>query len=102
MIRAPAHFALHRHRIPGLRAFPLVCVLQSPLAGGPDRILCPVATRAPTGRTAPLLMLDGVPHALLLRQMISLPLRVLAEQAGTAEHLRDEIIRGLDLLFTGI
>lgn len=103
MIRRPAHFAVHRHRVTAMRAYPLVCVLQSPLVDGDIRIIAPLATaEAGSIVLAPRLPLDGKVHAILLRQISHMPTRALAEQAGTAEHLRDEIIRGLDLLFTGI
>ncbi len=102
MIRTPDHLALHRHRFPGLRAYPFVCVLQAPVAGGPDRIMCPVGPAAPPGPTAPSLLFEGQRHFIMLRLMVGLPLRVLGEAVGTAEPVRADITRGIDLLFFGI
>jgi hypothetical protein len=101
--RAPeAHLALHRHRFPGLRAYPLVCVLQAPAAGGPDRIMCPVGLAAPPGPTTPVVVFEGQPHFIMLRLMVGLPLRVLGDAVGTAEPARADITRGIDLLIFGI
>lgn len=103
VIRRPAHFAVHRHRVTAMRAYPLVCVLQSPLVGGETRIVAPLGPAdAGLGPTAPRLVLDGMAHAVLLRQLSHMPLRAFAEEVGSAEALRDEIVRGLDLLFTGL
>lgn len=102
MIRAPDHLALHRHRFPGLRAYPFVCVLQAPAAGGPDRIMCPVGLAAPPGPTTPSFVFEGQPHFIMLRLMVGLPLRVLEKAVGTAEAARADITRGIDLLFFGI
>ncbi len=103
MIRRPAHFALHRHRVAAMRGYPLVCVLQSPLVDGDIRIIAPLGPpEAGRGPTAPRLVVAGLPHVVLLRQLTHMPMRALAEEVGTAEALRDEIVRGLDLLFLGI
>ncbi len=98
----PAHLAIHRHRLRGARGYPLVCILQTRAVGGPTRIVAPLATAAETGPTTPRLILDGAAYAVLLRLMLAVPLTVLADQVGTAEPIRAEIGRGLDLLFFGI
>lgn len=102
MIRSPEHLALHRHKVPALRAYPFVCVLQAPVAGGAERIVCPVVSGDLHGPTTPRLDVEGASHALILRQMRWLPLRALGPPVGTAEPARADIARGIDLLLLGI
>ncbi len=102
MRTAPEHFALHRHRIPGFRHYPFVCVLQAPVTGGRERIVCPVSTTEENGPTSPRLMIGGRDHVLMLRFMVSMPLPALGEAVGSAEAIRPAIGNAIDLLFFGI
>lgn len=102
MIPSPGHLALHRHRVPALRAFPFVCILEATAVEGPERIACPLTPAPLRGPTAPTIELMGQTYAIVLRQMRPMPLRVLGEAVGTAEPARADITRGIDLLFFGI
>ena len=98
----PEHFALHRHHIRGFRHYPFLCVLQAPVAGGRDRIVCPVSTTDELGPTSPRLMIEGRDHVVMLRFMLSLPVLALGEAVGSAQAIRPAIGNALDLLFFGI
>lgn len=81
---------------------PLLCVLQSDLADRATRIVAPVSASGYAGPLAPSLRHEGREYHVLLRGLTNAPLRVLGPAVGSAEAARDDITRGLDLLFLGV
>lgn len=84
----------------------LVCRIQSDLGVETPYILCaPVVPRAEWGRLTPKLHiavpLDGVPHVILMTQLIALPASELGAAIGDASGWRDGIVVAVDLLVLG-
>ncbi|MDZ7711134.1 MAG: CcdB family protein [Roseovarius sp.] len=84
----------------------LVCRVQTDLGLETPYILCaPVVPRADWGALVPKLhipvALDGVPHVILMSQMLALPGGEIGAAVGDASALRDEIIAAVDLLVSG-
>ncbi len=96
------HLDLVAHRIPGARPFPYVCILQSDAAGGVERIVAPVALSGYDGVLAPEVEIGGRRYRVLLRALNPVPRRMLGATVASAEPWRDDITRGLDLLFLGV
>ena len=102
-IRKPAeHLLLYRHRLTGLRAFLLFCVLQAGLVVGRKMTLCPVGPSAADGPTTPAITLQSELYRLHLRMMAASPVSMLLERIGPAAAIRPAIGNGIDLLFFGI
>jgi toxin CcdB len=89
------------------RAFPFITVLQADLAGeGPGRIVAPLAPRAAmpgaVGRLLPTVTHDGAEFLLALEPMTSIPGKALRHKLGSIAAHRDDIIRALDWVFSGV
>jgi toxin CcdB len=87
-------------------AFPLVAELQADVAEGRDRMVAPMApvTAVPAtpGRLSPIVQHDGQAFYLVLPRMGLLPRTRLTQSLGTIKQYRDDIVRAIDWLFTGI
>ena len=59
------------------------------------------AKQQPRG-LSPTVEFGEAQYALLTQAMGAVPLRDLKEKVGSISHLRDETVRALDLLFTGV
>lgn len=84
----------------------LVCRVQTDLGVETPYILCaPVVPRDGWGALAPKLhipvTLDGVPHVVLMSQLVSIPGAVLGPVVADATPWRDDIIAAVDLLVSG-
>lgn len=84
----------------------LICRIQTDLGvETPFVLVAPVMPKADWGRLVPRLhletRLDGVPHVIVMTQLIALPAREIGVQLGSAEALRDDIVAAVDLLVTG-
>ncbi len=49
----------------------------------------------------PLVLIEGVPHILVTHRLGSVPKRELGRPIGSLAEYHDDIIRALDVLFTG-
>lgn len=82
---------------------PYLCVLQSDAtADRRTRVVAPVALGMGEDPLSPALRHEGREYRVLLRGVTNLPTRLLGTAVGSAEAVRDEITRGLDLLFLGV
>lgn len=84
----------------------LVCRVQTDLGVETPYILCaPVVPRARWGALVPKLhiaiALDGVPHVILMSQLVALPAPVIGPSVGDATAWRDEMVAAVDLLVAG-
>jgi toxin CcdB len=89
------------------RAFPFIAVLQADLAGeGRGRVVAPLAPRqampGAVGRLLPIVRHDGTEFLLALELLTSVPVSALQHRLGSIAQHRDDIIRALDWLFTGV
>ena len=86
------------------RPYPFIAVLQSDYSVGMDRLcapLIPLRLSVPS-RGSPLVAVGAEMFLLLLGQMTALPTRLLRRHIGSIASSRDDIIRAIDWLFTGI
>jgi toxin CcdB len=92
------------HRFRG--GFPYVVELQANVAEGNDRIVAPlVLTGGRSGRVdrlMPLVRLEGADYFLAIPLLGRLPRNRLRHPVGTIRAYRDDIVRAIDWLFTGI
>lgn len=84
----------------------LVCRIQTDLGVAMPFVLCAPVVRAdawgpPIPRLHILVEVDGVPHLLLMTQMLSIPAIDLGATVAYADHQREAVIRAVDLLVTG-
>lgn len=84
----------------------LVCRVQTDLGiETPYILFAPVLPRAEWGALVPRLHiaihLDGIPHVILMSQMIALPGSVIGPAVGDATAWRDDIVAAIDLLVVG-
>ncbi len=84
----------------------LVCRIQTDLGIETPYILCaPVVARSEWGALTPRLhiafQLDGIPHVMVMSQMIALPGAQIGPAIGDASAWRDEIVAAVDLLISG-
>lgn len=84
----------------------LVCRVQTDLGIETPYVLCaPVLPRAQWGAIVPKLHiaihLDGIPHVIIISQMIALPGSAIGPAVGDASAWRDEIVAAVDLLVSG-
>jgi toxin CcdB len=84
----------------------LVCRVQTDLGLETPYILCaPVVPRAAWGALVPRLhipvLLEGVPHVILMSQLVALPGSEIGAAVGDAATLRDELVAAIDLLVSG-
>jgi toxin CcdB len=94
---------------PGRRfraAFPFIVELQADVAEGKDRLVAPlvpaIARPGVVDRQAPLVRLDGVAYYLAIPLMGAISRNRLRNPVGTIRAYRDDIVRAIDWLFTGI
>ena len=90
-----------------LRNGPLVIVLQDDRVSGiVTRIVAPLVPVSDTGiqprNLCPVVNVDGNVMVCLTQSMAALPLRDLEFVQFNLSHRREEFIRALDLLFTGV
>jgi len=90
-----------------LRSGPeLVCRIQTDLGVETPYILCaPVLPRSDWGALVPKLHipvpLGGLPHVIVMSQMIALPGAEIGQVVGDASAWRDDIVAAVDLLVSG-
>ena len=100
-------FDVHRPRLSGGRRGPSFLVnLQSDLLStGPTVVvapLWPVAARRTRPPVSVRVDIQGQAYWLVLTDIAYLRVKDLGRAEGNIEEARDQIIRGLDLLFTGV
>ena len=88
-------------------SFPFITVVEADWIESVERLCAPlyrvVAGQAgPAVREMPSVWLDGRPFRLLLKQMRPFPTHSLRRPVGSVAAYRDDIVRALDWLFTGI
>ncbi len=84
----------------------LVCRVQTDLGIETPYILCaPVLPRSEWGALIPKLhisvQLDGLPHVIIMSQMVALPGAQIGPTTGDASAWRDEIVAAIDFLVSG-
>jgi toxin CcdB len=84
----------------------LVCRIQTDLGIETPYILCaPVLPRSEWGALIPKLhisfQLDGIPHVIIMSQMIALPGTQIGPAIGDASAWRNDIVAAVDLLISG-
>jgi toxin CcdB len=84
----------------------LVCRIQTDLGIETPYILCaPVLPRSEWGALIPKLhisfQLDGIPHVIIMSQMIALPSTQIGPAIGDASAWRNDIVAAVDLLISG-
>ena len=75
------------------------------LEGMQTRLVAPLATAAagsPIRGLTPTVAVGGQSYLLLTHLMAAVPARTLGELAGSARGQREEIVRAIDLLVTGL
>jgi toxin CcdB len=94
---------------PGRRfrnAYPFVVELQANVVESNDRMIAPLVPAAdypaPAGRQTPLVRHNGDGYYLAIPLMGALPHNRLRNPVGTIRAYRDDIVRAIDWLFTGI
>lgn len=84
----------------------IVCRVQTYLGIETPYILCaPVLPRSKWGALTPKLHipihLDGVPHIIIISQLVAIPGAQIGSVVGDAPAWRDEIVATIDLLVSG-
>ena len=91
--------------LPGAPSRTWAVVLQHEDVGAAaTRLVAPLATTEdmrPVERLHPLIMFQDHEYFIAIDQMAAIPRSSIGPEAGDASHLRDEITRALDFLFTG-
>ena len=92
------------HRVAGGAS--LLCRVQTEFGRDIPTVLCaPVAPLADWGPAAPRLHivfpLDGVPHVIVMTQLVAVSTTDLGPAIGDASDRRDEIVAAVDLLVSG-
>jgi len=86
--------------------FPFIAELQADVAQGRDRMVAPMAPfasySAAPGRLTPIVQHGGAAFYLVLPLMGLLPRPRLTNPVGSIRGQRDDIVRAIDWLFTGI
>jgi toxin CcdB len=87
-------------------SYPFVVELQANVSEGNDRMVAPLIPAAnyttAAGRQTPLVRHDGDAYYLAIPLMSTLSRRRLRNPVGTIKQYRDDIVRAIDWLFTGI
>lgn len=101
-----AQFDVYRNPRPGL--FPLLLDVQADLLSRlASRIVVPMAKRARYG-AAPLTHLNPtakvarVEYVLVFQELAAVPTTALGDAVGSLKSQRADLVKALDLLFTGI
>jgi toxin CcdB len=98
---------VHLNPGPRLRAVvPFIAELQADVSDGRERIVAPMVSAAnfpgASGRQTPLVYHDGAAYHLVIPSMVLVPRTRLTNPVGTIRAYRDDIVRAIDWLFTGI
>lgn len=87
-------------------AFPFVAELQADVAEGRDRMVAPMAlvsaVPATPARLSPIVQHGSRAFYLVIPHMGLLPRNRLTKPVGTIKQYRDDIVRAIDWLFTGV
>jgi toxin CcdB len=87
-------------------AFPFIAELQADIAEGRDRMVAPMAlvgsVPSTPARLSPIVQHGGSAFYLVLPLMGLLPRTRLTKPVGTIKQHRDDIVRAIDWLFTGV
>ena len=88
------------------RAYPYVVILQSDFASGArDSLVAPLVPRAGlstvAGRLAPIVIVEGSEHAVLVPAMTGLRSADLSKRCASIASARDEVLAAIDHLFFG-
>lgn len=104
-----AQFQIHANVSPGASpAIPWLLDLQSPLLSDlRTRIVAPVYRRAHLGGAIPTglgveIVIDDEPCVAMLLEMAAIPVRYLGQVKLDLGHQRSQLVRALDLLFSGM
>ncbi len=101
-----AQFDVFRNPRPGM--FPLLLDVQtSLLAGLATRVVVPMAKRKSYNSQAithlnPTAKVAGVEYVLVFQELAAVPLAALGDAVGSLKSRRADLVRAIDLLFTGI
>lgn len=102
-------FDVVRNRDSGnARRFPLLLVVQSDfLQGLPTQVVVPMVRTAklrdrPAELLNPVAEVDGEDFVLLTQQLAAVPVTTLGNTVTNLDSRRDDIVRALDFLFSGI
>jgi toxin CcdB len=101
-----AQFDVFRNPRPGL--FPLLLDVQANLLSGlATRVVVPMAKRKgyglpPIAQLNPRAKLGGVEYVMVFQELAAVPATALGEVVGSLKSRRAELVRAIDLLFTGI
>jgi toxin CcdB len=102
-------FDVVRNRDSGnARRFPLLLVVQSDfLQGLPTQVVVPMVRSGklrdrPAELLNPVAQVDGDDYVLLTQQLAAVPVTTLGATVASLEPRRDDIVRALDFLFSGI
>lgn len=95
------------HEVPVDSGFSLVVDLQASGLGVIDtRVVAPImrtsSYRAPLSTLTPLVDIDGREHVVVTPQLGAIPVTMLGRRLGSIAGYRDELVRALDRIFTGI
>lgn len=97
------------HVYPGPRTranVPFIVELQADVSEGRDRIVAPLIPAGRlsgvAGRQTPLIHFDGSAYYFIIPSMVLVPRSRLTKPVGTIRAYRDDIVRAIDWLFTGI
>jgi toxin CcdB len=102
-------FDVVRNRDSGnARRFPLLLIVQSDfLEGLPTQVVVPMVKTAklrdrPAEVLNPVAQIDGESYVLLTQQLAAVPVGTLGATVTSLEPRRDDVVRALDFLFSGI
>lgn len=101
-----AQFDVFRNPRPGL--FPLLLDVQANLLSGlATRVVVPMAKRRgygvpPLTHLNPTAKLGGVEYVLVFQELAAVPSAALGDAVGSLKSRRVDLVRAIDLLFTGI
>jgi len=98
----PRHLDIVHYRLRGAPGVGLVCVLQSDAVDGPTRLVAPLADDLVGTPLNPAVEVGGRRLGVVLRSIAPTPVRLLGAKVASAEPVRADIGRGLDLLFFSI
>lgn len=100
-----AQFDIYKNSRPGL--FPLLLDVQAGLLSSlATRVVVPMAKRrgygsAPITQLNPTAKVAGVEYVLVFQELAAVPAAVLGEAVGSLKSRRADVIRAIDLLFSG-
>lgn len=90
----------------GLRSsYPLIVLLQAHVVDGKTGLVAPLISApvgVPVSRSLRVVEHRGQRHAVAVELVTNLPARVLRHPVGSIAQYRDELIRAIDWLFSGI